>query len=144
MAKQPTLTNASEMSFAMGRPDTLGLDIYHNRKYPQIQDEVTSPLQNPALFEPRECAIIECMVDFSRITRAVCLGMYLSALPPQQNLGLASQIEADLNSWLDNLPPSIRPLRKFETSRSLKSVKEPKYVKKQKLVLSISTSSITH
>lgn len=121
----------------MGRPDTLGLDIYHNRQFPQIQDELSSPSNIPEMIEPRECAIIKSMVEFSRITRAVCLGIYLSPSPPQHNSNVASQIEQDLESWLDNLPPSIRPSRSFKTSRSLKSIKDPQYAKKQRLVLSI-------
>ena len=127
----------TEMSFSMGRPDTLGVDLYHNRQYPQIQGEPSSSNANPELLEPPQCAIIKCMVDFSRITRAVCLGIYQSASPPQRNLSLANRIEKDLDNWLDSLPASIRPTRAYESERSLKSVKDTQWMKRQKLVLSI-------
>lgn len=126
----------------MGRPDTLGLDSYHNRQFPQIQDDLSSSPQIPEMMEPRECAIIKSMVDFSRITRAVCIGIYLSPSPPQHNSNIASQIEKDLDSWVDNLPSNIRPSRTFETSRSLKSIRDAPYTKKQRLVLSISNTPL--
>ena len=122
----------------MGRPDTLGLDLYHNRQFPQIHDELASNPNVLEAAEPQDCAIIRSMVDFSRITREVCLRIYLSPSPFQRNQDAAYQIEQDLDSWFDNLPPSIRPSRTFETSKSLKALKDPVYAKKQKLVLSIS------
>jgi hypothetical protein len=124
----------------MGRPDTLGVDQYHNRQFPQIQYDASDDTQSPDMAEPRECAIIKCMVDFSRITRTVCLGIYLSPSPPQRNLSLACLIEHDLDNWLDNLPPEIRPSRTFEPSRTLQALKVPQYVKKQRLVFSIRMS----
>lgn len=122
----------------MGRPDTLGVDLYHNRQYPKIEDEASHIVTNSELLDPPQGAIIKCMVDFSRITRSVCLGIYLSASPPQRNLSLAFRIEQDLDSWLDNLPPSIRPSRTCESERSLKRIKDAQWMKKQRLVLSIS------
>jgi hypothetical protein len=112
----------------MERPDTLGVDLYHNRQYPQIQDESpstpSSTALNPEMSEPPLLAIIKCMVDFSRITRTVCLGIYMSASPPQRNLSLASRIEQDLDNWLDELPGTIRPSKTYEIERSLKYVKD--------------------
>lgn len=122
----------------MGRPDTLGVDLYHNRQYPRIEDENANSVENRDMFESPQCAIIKCMVDFSRITRTVCLGIYLSASPPQRNVSLAFRIEQDLDSWFDNLPSSIRPTRSFESERSLKRVKDSQWMKRQRLVLSIS------
>lgn len=126
----------------MGRPDTLGVDLYHNRQYPQIHTEVASVEQNPDMIEHPHCAIIKGMVDFSRITRTVCLRFYLSDSPIQRNLTLAHQIELDLDNWLDNLPTNIRPTRTFASSKSLKFVKDAQYMKKQRLVLSISKESM--
>lgn len=126
----------------MGRPDTLGVDLYHNRQYPQIQEEASNSVQNLNMLEPPQCAIIKCMVDFSRITRTVCLGIYLSASPPQRNLSLAHRIEQDLDNWLDQLPASIRPSRSYESERSLKSIKDALWMKRQRLVLSIRESRL--
>ena len=122
----------------MGRPDTLGADLYHNRKFPQIQGEVSSFEQSPDMTEAPHCAIIKSMVDFSRITRTVCLEIYLSDSPAQANIQLADQIEQDLDRWLDDLPANIRPSRTFASSKSLKGIRDAQYMKKQKLVLSIS------
>lgn len=127
----------TEMSFAMGRPDTLGVDLYHNRRYPLIGGDSVGTQDDLDMLEPAHCAIIQIMVDFSRITRTVCLGLYLSESPMNRNLTLARQIEVDLDHWLDELPPSIRPTRTFLSSRSLKYVKDAQYMKKQRLVLSI-------
>jgi hypothetical protein len=138
------LTSRREMSFAMGRPDTLGVDLYHNRQYPKIENEASNGVPNLQVLDLPQCAIIKCMVDFSRITRSVCLGIYLSASPPQRNLSLAFRIEQDLDSWLDNLPSSIRPSRTCESERSLKRIKDAQWMKKQRLVLSISDSPILH
>ena len=127
------------MSFAMGRPDTLGVDLYHNRQYPQIQEEKEpSPGLSSEVLDPPQCAIIKCMVDFSRIMRAVCLGLYMSSSPPSRNLSLAQRIESDLDKWLDDLPASIRPSRTFAHEISLlKSTKDAQWMKRQRLVLSI-------
>ena len=125
----------------MGRPDTLGADLYHNRRFPQIQDDVSSFEQSPDMVEPLHCAIIKCMVDFSRITRTVCLEIYLPESPAPSNVELADRIEQDLDRWLDNVPASIRPSRTFASSKSLKVIKDAQYMRKQKLVLSISKTS---
>lgn len=126
------------MSFAIGRPDTLGVDLYHNRQYPQVDAEISDVQQNPDMIEPPHCAIIKCMVDFSRITRTVCQGLYLSDSPIQRNLLIAQKIEHDLDLWRESLPINIRPAKTFASSRSLKFVKDAQYMKKQRLVLSIS------
>ena len=127
----------------MGRPDTLGIDLYHNRHYPQIHDEFpASPNLNSKQFELPQCAIIKCMVDFSRLTRTVCLGLYMSSSPPQQCLTLAQQIEKNLDNWLNELPPSIRPSRTYESERSLKAIKDARWMKRQRLVVSISIHAL--
>ena len=121
------------MSFAMGRPDTLGADAYHNRSLPVIQS-LSSPPSDIA--EPAVCAIIMFMVDFSRITRTVCLEFYQSYPPdPEAN---ATRIEYDLGRWWESLPSNIRPSRTLaESEGSLKGVKDPQWVKRQRLVLTM-------
>lgn len=132
-----------EMSFAMGRPDTLGSDLYHNRRLPVTYESIESgtvPYQ-PELLEPPHCAIIRYMVDFSRITRALCLGIYLSDLSLPELLARANQLEQDLNRWVDSVPEAIRPSRIFSRKTSLKSVKDAQYAKRQRLVMTIRESN---
>ncbi|AEO63828.1 uncharacterized protein THITE_2010769, partial [Thermothielavioides terrestris NRRL 8126] len=113
-----------EISFAMGRPDTLGADPYHNRRFP--------------LLDPTYCAIIKPMVDFARITRKVCLGIYLQDSTTARTVALANQIERELDEWVDGLPGRIRPRTKPASEpETLRSSKEPRWVKRQKLVLLI-------
>ncbi|KAF7547530.1 hypothetical protein G7Z17_g7683 [Cylindrodendrum hubeiense] len=113
--------------------------LYHNRRLPvtyESLDSCTLP-QQPELVEPPHCAIIKYMVDFSRITRALCLGIYLSDLSLPELLARASQLEQDLNRWVDSVPEAIRPSRTFSRKTSLKSVKDAQYAKRQRLVMTI-------
>lgn len=112
----------SEMSFSLGRPDTLGLDEYHNRRLPDVDDT--------------EYAIIPYMVDFSRIIRKVAVHIYHSHLSLQQKLALALQIESEMDDWVARLRPSIRPSLRPEDVQ-LGGLREPKWVRRQRLVLGI-------
>ncbi|KAL5047645.1 hypothetical protein BDW71DRAFT_40329 [Aspergillus fruticulosus] len=84
-----------EMSFSLGRPDTLGLDDYHNRPLP--------PRDNT------QYAIIPWMVDFARITRKVSVQIYHRRLTLEEKLSTALTIENELDCWIRNLPEWIRP-----------------------------------
>ncbi|KAL4817167.1 fungal-specific transcription factor domain-containing protein [Aspergillus spinulosporus] len=84
-----------EMSFSLGRPDTLGLDDYHNRPLP--------PRDNT------QYAIIPWMVDFARITRKVSVQIYHRRLTLEEKLATALAIEDELDCWIRNLPEWIRP-----------------------------------
>ncbi|KAG6355508.1 hypothetical protein INS49_003470 [Diaporthe citri] len=66
-----------ELSFALGRPDTLGLDEYHDRPIPPVDDS--------------EFAIIPLMVDFARIVRRIAIGIYHSPTSWQQRMARAHQ-----------------------------------------------------
>lgn len=130
----------------MGRPDTLGADLYHNRPFSVTiysWKETTATGTGHELLEPAQVAILEFMVDFSRIIRRIRLELYVPQSPATVDLGLALQyaasIEQDLDRWLGHLPEAIRPLGDSAQDTSLKSAKVPQYVKKQKLVLTIST-----
>ncbi|KAM0370027.1 hypothetical protein ACHAPY_010706 [Fusarium culmorum] len=101
-----------EMSFLLGRPDTLGQDQYHNRAMPPIDDS--------------EYAIISSMVQFGRIMRKVSIGIYHSQLPILETIGLACQIERELDTWLDGLP-----------QRRNISLRDPDWRRKQRLVLEL-------
>ncbi|KAL5002872.1 fungal-specific transcription factor domain-containing protein [Aspergillus recurvatus] len=84
-----------EMSFSLGRPDTLGLDDYHNRPLP--------PRDNT------QYAIIPWMVDFARITRKVSVQIYHRRLTLEEKLSTALAIENELDCWIRDLPEWIRP-----------------------------------
>ncbi|KIM97424.1 hypothetical protein OIDMADRAFT_130637 [Oidiodendron maius Zn] len=111
-----------EMSFSLGRPDTLGLDEYHNRNLPKANDT--------------EYAIIPCMVDFSRIVRKVAIQIYHSRLSLQQKLFIALKIENEMNEWVVQLPRRIKPSLREENTH-LGGLRDPKWSRRQKLVLGI-------
>lgn len=134
----------TELSFGMGRPDTLGADLYHNRPFPVTTYSykgTTATGTGHELLESAQVAILEFMVDFSRIIRRIRLGLYVPQSPATVDLGLALQcvasIEQDLDRWLGHLPQAIRPLGDSAQDTSLRGAKVPQYVKKQKLVLTI-------
>ncbi|KAM0224053.1 hypothetical protein ACHAQD_002418 [Fusarium lateritium] len=101
-----------EMSFLLGRPDTLGQDEYHNRSMPPIDDS--------------EYAIISSMVQFGRIMRKVSIGIYHSQLPTLETISLACEIEREMDIWVDSLP-----------QRRGASLRDPDWRRKQRLVLDL-------
>jgi hypothetical protein len=111
-----------EMSFSLGRPDTLGMDAYHNRRLPEIDDS--------------EFAIIPLMVDFAQIIRRVSVIIYHTRSTWQEKMIQACQIERELETWVARLPERIKPFSPRE--RVLWSLKEPKWCRRQRLVLNIS------
>jgi len=125
----------------MGRPDSLGVDLAHNRQFPLIDGEASEGV-NPDMIQRPYCGIIRSMVDLSRIIRNVCSDIYLSSELAQNNLEAAQRIEQDLDYWLDNLPSSIRPVRAFALSRASTSIRDAHYMQKQRLILSISTKCL--
>ncbi|KAH8891226.1 hypothetical protein GQ53DRAFT_648828 [Thozetella sp. PMI_491] len=126
-----------EMSFSLGRPDSLGADVYHNRQYPAIKGNLAYSERAPELLDFPHCAIIKAMVDFSRITKNVVSGIYLAETTLEKIASLAREIGQDLDRWLQELPAQIRPEMAPERVRPLSAAKEPQYAKKQKLVLKI-------
>ncbi|KPI39520.1 uncharacterized protein AB675_5082 [Cyphellophora attinorum] len=124
----------TETSFAMGRPDTLGADLYHNQRYPLIRGV---DLGEADRLEPPHCAIIKSMVDFSRITRQVCFGVYLTEFNLARTLDTAIQMEQSLNNWISALPEDIRPRLYTDLMPSLQDARAPRWMKRQRLVLTI-------
>ncbi|KAJ5820003.1 hypothetical protein N7474_005594 [Penicillium riverlandense] len=111
-----------EMSFSVGRPDTLGMDEYHNRAIPERDDT--------------EYGIIPWMIDFAQIIRRVSVQIYHSRISLQEKLQLALQIEMEMDRWLARLPEKIRPdIGGFKLSRS--ALRDPKWARRQRLVLGI-------
>lgn len=125
------------MSFSLGRPDTLGLDDYHNRPLPPRDDS--------------QYAIIPWMVDFARITRKVSVQVYHKRLSLEEKLGVAEAIEAELDEWMARLPDWIRPdfipavgpeadcsgRREGSVGGGRNDLKDPKWARRQRLVLGI-------
>ncbi|KAJ5814626.1 C6 transcription factor [Penicillium riverlandense] len=111
----------TEMAFSIGRPDTLGADIYHNRHYPIVAGDPLSVGTAPGLLEPPQSAIIKYMVDFSRITKAICLNIYMSDLTLERAIATGGQIEQDLERWVESLPPALRPLNEEKITKCLNS-----------------------
>lgn len=118
------------MSFSLGRPDTLGLDDYHNRPLPPRDSS--------------QCAIIPWMVDFARITRKVSVQIYHRRLTLKEKLAAALAIEAELDAWVAQLPGWIRPgfisagnggVAGAGVGRN--DLKDPKWARRQRLVLGI-------
>ncbi|KNG89379.1 hypothetical protein ANOM_001872 [Aspergillus nomiae NRRL 13137] len=111
-----------EMSFSVGRPDTLGMDEYHNRALPERDDS--------------EYAIIPWMVDFAQMIRKVSVQIYHSRITLQDKLQVALQIEAELDRWMLRLPERIKPdvLRQRASGGTLR---DPKWARRQRLVLGI-------
>ncbi|KAH8883540.1 hypothetical protein GQ53DRAFT_732448 [Thozetella sp. PMI_491] len=110
-----------EMSFSLGRPDTLGLDEYHNIALPEK--------------DMTEFAIIPCMVDLARIIRKVSL--FYAALPPTctEKIERALQLEAELDAWLLGLPLWIRP--ETPHHRLASALREPEWCRRHRLVLEL-------
>ncbi|KAH9211559.1 hypothetical protein DL95DRAFT_234397, partial [Leptodontidium sp. 2 PMI_412] len=116
------MNRQSEMSLSLGRPDTLGLDAYHNRRLPPKDSS--------------EVAIIPCMVEFGRIMRKVAVDVYHSPQPLQRKFEDAIRIEQEMDQWVRTLPDNIRP----DLSRPeafLGGLKEPNWSRRQRLVLAI-------
>ncbi|KAE8354811.1 fungal-specific transcription factor domain-containing protein [Aspergillus coremiiformis] len=111
-----------EMSFSVGRPDTLGMNEYHNRALPERDDS--------------EYAIIPWMVDFAHIIRKVSVQIYHSRITLQDKLQVALQIETELDRWMLRLPARIKPdvLRERACGGALR---DPKWARRQRLVLGI-------
>ncbi|CAG8246300.1 unnamed protein product [Penicillium salamii] len=111
-----------EMSFSVGRPDTLGMDEYHNRSIPPRDDS--------------EFAIIPWMIDFAQIIRRVSVQIYHSRISLQEKLQIALQIEMEMDRWLARLPEKIKPdIAGYRLSRS--ALRDPKWARRQRLVLGI-------
>ncbi len=111
-----------ETSFALGRPDGLGSDAYHNQPMPSLNEG--------------ETAIITLMVYFSRIAKEVSESIYLSDVSWDDKTKRANQIETKMHSWLQNLPEAIRFSLSDVHGRS-RIAKDPLWAKRQRIVLEL-------
>jgi hypothetical protein len=126
----------------MGRPDTLGADMYHNRRFPVTENsEAVDDSRNCEMMEHPSCSIIKCMVDLSGITKSICQSIYLSGMPVPRTVHLAYQIENDLERWVETLPEAIRPTELSGCLPSLRRARDQQWMKRQRLVLTLSSSA---
>lgn len=130
----------SEIAFSIGRPDTLGADAYHNRKLPLVEAVVNNGNgQHNVMGEPPHCAIISCMVSFSKITKRVCQDVFLSDETVSHAMRTIAVIEEALDRWLQELPEMIRPTvaHSPQQQSSLRRARDAQWIKRQRLVLNI-------
>jgi hypothetical protein len=115
-----------ELSFTLGRPDTLGMDSYHNRPLPPIDES--------------ENAIIPVTHQLSHIVRKISAEIYLSRARPDEKLRRATQIELELDQWVSNLPAIIRPPlgSSVEAMQSVENIRSAYWPRVQMLTLKIS------
>ncbi|RBA15675.1 hypothetical protein FPRO05_12282 [Fusarium proliferatum] len=120
-----------EISFSLGRPDSLSHDGYHTRPFPQIR---TKPHESGSL-EPPEVGIIEPLVRLARLTREISTKLYcpLIGMPPKSQA--IRDIDMKLDAWLNSIPPALRPTKSSPSAGSLELTRQPAYIRKQKLVL---------
>ena len=124
----------------MGRPDTLGADLYHNRHFPLLESDLSKDEATPPdleSLEPPHCAIIKIMVDLSRIIKSIGLDIYLSDQITLRTVELAFRLQAELDQWAETVPLEIRPRANPRDLVSLKSAKDAQWIKRQRLVLTL-------
>jgi hypothetical protein len=85
-----------ELSFALGRPDTLGDDSYHSRILQPVGDT--------------EDSIVSLMLPLARMIRKVSPTIYLDHLNITEQLQRTVQIEREMQSWLEEIPQRFQPL----------------------------------
>jgi hypothetical protein len=112
-----------ELSFTLGRPDTLGLDAYHNRLPPPITNT--------------EISIIPAMLGLSRIMRDISTSIFLDQAVFSKKLQRAEKIERDLKDWVSQLPLEFRSISDPGLPSHTGSLHDPSWLKLQKVVLRI-------
>ena len=122
----------------MGRPDTLGADLYHNRRFPVT--EVSQPVESRdiELLDHAHSAIIKCMVDLSRITKSICLRIYLPQVTLAAAIAPARELESQIEQWITALPEAIRPIVPSAQDLGLQRARDLQWMKRQRLVLTMS------
>jgi hypothetical protein len=117
-----------EVSFSLGRPDTLGSDIYHNRPLPSATG---SPVQ-----------MIPSLYSLSNIIQEISAAAYTGPASIEDKLQRSALLEIKLDVWFDSLPEQIKPMRDSSSSEML-SLKEDYWAKLQMLNLKIRKFNIS-
>lgn len=125
----------------MGRPDTLGADLFHNRRLPVTQTPQSGDPRDLELLDHAHCAIIKCMVDLSRITKSICLRIYLPQVTLAAANTLVNELEEKIEQWVTSLPEVIRPTVASSQDLDLRRARDLQWMKRQRLVLTLSRSA---
>ncbi|KAM0249718.1 hypothetical protein ACHAQJ_008920 [Trichoderma viride] len=120
-----------ELSFALGRPDSLGYDLYHNRPFPLIKhrNDAEKGQDGP------EVEIIEVLVKLAKITRDISAKLYNYPADMPSKLQYIRETDRKLRSWLASVPQPISPSRHPTSSGFLALTRHSQYIMKQRLVL---------
>jgi len=124
----------------MGRPDTLGADLYHNRRFPVTEVPQSMEGRHIELLDHAHCAIIKCMVDLSRITKSICLRIYLPQVTLAAAIAPTRELENQIEQWIAALPEAIRPIIPSAQDLGLQRARDLQWMKRQRLVLTMSQS----
>jgi len=111
-----------EMSFSLGRPDSLGLDDYHNQAVPTINGSETD--------------IIGLMIPFAQVVRKVSVFIYLSGSSVRDQTSKAFGLEQQLDQWFASLPEKLRP-DPGVGQNTLRLMKDPEWARRQRIVLEL-------
>ena len=112
------------MSFALGRPDTLGNDMFHNNKIPGGNN--------------RELGIILEGIELSHLMREVSTEIYLSHAPLEERAKSAERIVKKVDKWRQGLREPVRVQTDKGTS-SLNTLRDTKWAQCQRLTLETRT-----
>ena len=126
----------------MGSPDTLGADLYHNRRFPVTEVSQSAESRDIERLDHAHCAIIKCMVDLSRITKSICLRIYLPQVTLAAAIAPARELEKQIEQWIAALPEAIRPIVPSAQDLGLQRARDLQWMKRQRLVLTMSPSSL--
>lgn len=127
-----------ELSFSLGRPDSVGPDGFHSRPFPRIEQVHSHNGIDAALLEPTEVQVIEFLARLSRIAREISFKLYNSTAGTPRKVQYVREIDAALNKWLRDIPLSIRPCNDGVSSGLSALKKQRPYIRKQSLVLGTS------
>jgi len=127
----------------MGRPDTLGADLYHNRRFPVTEVSQSAEGRDIELLDHSHCAIIKSMVDLSRITKSICLRIYLPQVTLAAAIAPARELESQIEQWIAALPEAIRPILSSAQDLGLQRARDLQWMKRQRLVLTMSQSHVS-
>jgi hypothetical protein len=81
------------------------------------------------------------MVDLSRITKSICLRIYLPQVTLSAAITLARELEEKIEQWVTGLPEVIRPLLSSAQDPGLRRARDLQWMKRQRLVLTLSPSA---
>jgi hypothetical protein len=130
------LISYRQTSLALGRPDSLGPDEYHNQEIPGTTGSYET---GHSTTSPHVLQIVPCMVSLSRLMRRVSLRLYTVPCTEREAISRTRELDAELGCWLQALPPHFRPAERSTKDFSLKPRRPASYIKKQLAVLMIRT-----